>query len=318
MLGLRARVRTKVEGRALPQQTFSNAFELLLAEIRVAVEAVDLDRALALSERALACAEEDQDPEARDRALGNRASFLLALGRSEGVATEQQAVLFRSQDPVNRYFAAYNLSLVHHQRENFERSLFYGRMALEAAGRSEDAEFHGRAHNRVANVLIAQSYFGEAYEHCEQSLALLPGTSRVNRALVRVTAGYCLSILERLPEAFTHLHRSLRTFRRLRNKSWERLSDVRIALCYAYIEAGRLDHAARHGNVALDAARDAEDSDRLKKALYLLGEVEKQRGDTRGAFQLFSRLQHVFFPDHPQLVDLLMQAQTHRLVNLLA
>ncbi len=114
------------------------------------------------------------------------------------------------------------------------------------------------------------------------------------------------------------LFRALRMMRRLGVGDWERLSCVRLSLCYGYIELGRADRARRHGLAALATAEEAGDAERMKKALYLVGETEKRAGMPLDAYSRFCRLQAEHYPDNPGLADMLMYADTHRLVNLLA
>jgi len=301
-----------------PAASYPPEFERLLERIKIAVEAGDLDAALALSDRAIAWGEEHGDQRAVDRALGNRAGFLIARGETAGVARQLQAVLMRSPDPTNRHLAAYYLSVLYDQRKDHDKCIFYARIARDHALKTGEPAFLSRCHNQIGNALVAKSYFQEALDEYRQALGLLPPGPGLDRALILGNAGYCHLVLERFAPGFEALFAALRMLRRLRAGIWERRSSVRLALCYGYIEIGRFERARRHGLIALRAAESAADDDFVKKALYLLGEVEKQAGNHRRAYRYFERLRARCFPDDEALTDLLMAADTHKLVNLMA
>ncbi len=300
----------KRDGRSTVDELFSG--------IRAAIGKAEFEHALSLADQIVDWGRRQGDQETLDRGLGNRGSLLLALGRDSGVASDQQKVLLRSRDPANRYFAAYNLSVLHERRENFEKSRFYGCLALDHATQTGSSENIVPAHNQVANVLVAQSYFGEALEHYQEALVLLPDTARTDRGLVLANAGYCHLVQDQMREGFAMLFGALRMLRKLGASDWERLSCVRLSLCYGYIELGRVDRARRHGLAALRAAEAVGDTKQLQKALYLVGEAEKRAGLPLDAYSRFCRLQNEHYPDNQGLADMLMYADTHRLVNLLA
>ena len=60
---------------------------------------------------------------------------------------------------------------------------------------------------------------------------------------------------------------------------------------------------------------EAQNQDMIKKCLYLLGEAEKLAGDEDAAYARFVSLQE-HYPDTPNLPELLMGIETHKLINL--
>jgi TolA-binding protein len=58
--------------------------------------------------------------------------------------------------------------------------------------------------------------------------------------------------------------------------------------------------------------------DRVKNALYLLGDAEREAGDLDSAYEYFYRLQQRFYPDSPQLVDMMVAVGMRKMVNLRA
>lgn len=300
------------------QSHFPAPFERLLAEIKDAYDHGRLDRAMARSRDAIAWGERHGDQAAIDRALCNRAGFRLAQGELEGIAREQQMILMRRSDPVNTYLAAYNLALVYDQRKQWAKSLFYARIALDHAQRLASDPYRARSHNLIANALVAQSYFREALDAYRQAQALVPPAPSPERALILANAGYCQLVGSDFDAGFSSLFTALRMIRHLGVETFERISRVRLSLCYGYIELGRFAHARRHGLAALRCGEQAADPELCGYALYLLGETEKQAGNAGRAVRYFERLQRERYPENPALPDLLMAAETHKLVNLMA
>jgi len=309
-----------VEEPGLPESSnpFPAPFQALLDRIPAAVEREDLDRALELANEAIAWGHEHGDSEALDRARCNRAGFLIALERPGSVATDLQTILMRTRRISTRYLAAYNLSILHFHRRNLDRSIFYTRLAIDYAERTSSIDWEIRSLNRLGVALCAQSHLKESLCALDTARGKLPPGDSVRAVTVSKNLGYCLLLLERFGEGFGALARALRMARRLKRGCQGQFQGIHLPFCYGYIQIGRIDHARRHGEKALELARASDDHQHIKPALYLLGEIEKQAGNEDRAFACFQTLQHDYHADMHDLADLLMAVETHQLVNLMA
>lgn len=290
----------------------------LLADGRVAVDRGDLDLALATYEQAVAAAEESGERESRFLAKCNRASVLVAVGRGAEVAGELKTILIGSASDRNRYLAASALAIHHDLLELLPKARFYGQLALDHARKSGDSTYVARAGNLLGNLQVVDSYFDDAAASYEAALALLPEGDSLDRALLLSNLGYCCVVREQVGRAFALLFAGLRMMRRLGSGIWEVRSRARLSLCLAYLEIERYDRARVHGERGLAAAEELGDTEAVKKALYLLGELEKLDGRRLVAYSHFARLRDEFFPTAAGLADMLMATDTHKLINLMA
>ena len=93
---------------------------------------------------------------------------------------------------------------------------------------------------------------------------------------------------------------------------------ARIDLCYAHLELGRFETAERHGRRGLELAERIGESDWIKNALYLLGEVAVLAGADGRAYAWFHELQRRYYPAQSHLPDLLLSVDIRKLINLRA
>lgn len=293
-------------------------FLSLREQIKSHVHQGRLDDALGLCEQAVSWAQKRGDRQAADLASCNRASVLVALGRGDEVLRELQGILLRSQDPANRFTAAYDIAQIFDLKQNFSKSLFYARLALENALKTANQECIAHAHNRVANVLVAESYFEEALSHYLDALTANPANALMDRIMLLANAGYCQVVLGQYRHGFDCLFRGLRAMRRIAATEPGRLSRLHLSLSFGYLELGKYLSARAHAAKALACAENGADSELVKKSLYLLGEAIKLTGDDWQAYRCFARLRDEFFPDNRGLADMLMATETHKLINLMA
>lgn len=298
--------------------TFRAEFDDLRQQAREALAAGDLPRALELSDRALGCARTGGDRDDVDLAECNRAAVLMQSDRVAEATSVLRRLLLASGSARTRHLAAYNVSLHHHRLEDWERSRFYAGLALDHAEQAEDAALVGRSHNRIANICLADSDFPGAVHHYEEALERLGDASESERAVLLANIGYCRLTQERFEDGFHALFRAWRSFRRHGVRWGVMEGRVRLALSYGYLEIERSDRAIAHGRAALAAGEAVGDTDLVKKSLYLLGESLKQAGDDAEAADVFTRLHAEYYPGHAQLVDILMNTSTHRMINLWA
>lgn len=280
------------------------------------VDQDQLDEVVALCDQTIELAEELGNRELLDQAICYRGGIFIAQGRGEEVVGKLRQVLLQSTCAANSFLAAYNVSQFHDVKEEKERSLFYARLSLDHARKSELPEFIAFACNRIANLLMLDSYFDEACTHYDQALELLPEDHHLDRALTFSNIGYCRVVLGDFTQGFRHLYRSLRLIRERCATIWDRFP--RLALSYAYLECERFDRAREHAATALRLSEEAESPQHVKNSLYLLGETEKLSGDEDTAYRHFERLQREFYPDDYYVRDILMATDIRKMINLMA
>lgn len=298
--------------------TGAMAAEEALAAGRAAVDRHDLESALSHFDRAAAASADLDDSKTHNLARLNRASVMVALGRGREVTAELRARLLAGACDRDRYLAAAALALHYNHESQFPKARFYGQLSLDHAQRCGEPAWIARSHNELGSLHVADSYFDEAAKSYETALAFLPAGPSLDRALVLINLGYCCVVREQHGRAFELLTRGLRMLRHLGSGAWEVQSRVRLCLCLAYLEIERFERARVHGEKALAAAEELEDGEGIKKALYLLGEVEKLDGRRLVAYSHFARLRDDFFPSSIGLPDMLMATDTHKMINLMA
>ena len=283
---------------------------------RDAMEAGRLEEALRLFERAEEVARHEKDDTLVDLAFCNRSAALIHLGRQEEVKATLRGILMRNQDGENCFIAAYNLSRAHTRDKASKKALFYARIARDRALALDRSDWLCSSHNQIANCLMDESYFDEAAVEYERALALETDESSLLHASLVTNLGYCHMMLGRLKDGIRCAFRALRRMRQLGAELYEVWPHL--DLCYAYLELGRWRRAQQHGLAALQLAERAGDPDRVKTCLFLLGETARVAGDTATAHETFTDLQRRFYPQSPEIVDLMVAVEMRQVVNLRA
>lgn len=251
-----------------------------------------------------------------DRALCNEAAVAVALGDGETAVLELREILVRNQSPINCFLAAYTIARAYELRRDNRKGLFYARLARDRAAILERPEWLASAWNQIANFLLGDSFFGEAAETYRLAVSLLPPEESPRQLVLAANLGYCELMQRRFPDGLRLLYRTLRTSRR---RGWARSTMIaHVDLCYAHLELGRLRDAERHGRLGLALAEASGESDWVKNALYLLGEVAVLAGASHEGRARFQELQTRFFPGQPYLSDFLVNVDVRQLVNLRA
>ncbi len=285
-------------------------------KVREEVHLGRLASALALCDEAARQAEDLGHSELRDLAICNRGSILVNQSKGDEVVRDLRKILLRSSSADNSFLAAYAVSQYHELRGEKDRSLFYARLALSHGENSDLPEFTAFGYNRIANLLMLDSYFEEACGHYEKALELLPGDQDLDRALLFSNKGYCQTVLGDFNRGLKCLFKSLDLIRQKGAEAWERFP--RLGLSFAYIELGRWDQARFHGRRALQQSEATQSVEQIKNSLYLLGEAEKLAGNDSAAYEHFERLQAEFYVDKPYIIDFLMATDIRKLINLMA
>ena len=282
-----------------------------------AIETGRLEEALTFFEEAWEWAEGCGDPILEDRALLNRNSVLISLGRGDTALPQIREILVRNLDPVNCRLAAYSIARIYERRKETKKGLFYARIAASwtAGMQSPDPEWITSDHNQIGNFLVAESRFDEAITEYQRALEILPETSRHRRALAWSNLGYCLLVQKSYAQGFDLAYRALRVFRR---QGAEREAMVaHLDLAFGHLEIGRYPTAERHAGRALRLADRLGDREVLKNALYLSGETANLLGKVDEARGFFERLQS-HFPGTPFVVDFLLAIDVRKMINLRA
>jgi hypothetical protein len=291
-----------------------DSFEELKSHSEEAVRAGRLEEAELVLGQALHWALEHGEPWQVDLGICNLAAVTIELGHGEGELPRLRQILLRNANPQNCRLAAYNISRHYELAKNYKKSLFYARIALERAEALARNDWVASAHNRIGNVMLAESFVDEACRRYELALSLMPEGEGVWRAGIFGNLGYCRILQHRHSEGLSLLYKSLRMLRRFRAERY--MVSTLLDLCFAHLETGRLRYAEHWGMLALQLAEQTQQGDSVKNSLYLLGETAHLNGDPDGSRSYFTRLQRDFFPNEIYLPGFLMTVDIRKLVNL--
>jgi tetratricopeptide (TPR) repeat protein len=282
-----------------------------------ALNAGRLEEARESFARGLARSEELGEPVRTDRARCNLAAVLVELERTDEVKQQLRGMLLKNRDPGTRFLAAYTLSRAYEVEHNTDKALFYARIANRHAHEVGQDDALSSSHNRLGSLLVATSDFAAAEPELRQALALTPERPLgVRRAAALDNLGYCCVVTGRVREGFRALFESVRICRRLGARRLE--MHPRISLAYAYLQLDRFDAAQRHAASGLALAEEFEQRAQIKYALFILAEAEKLSGNPLAARHHYLRLQEDYYPDSPQVSDLLLFLDVQSLINIKA
>lgn len=290
------------------------AFEELRSRGQNAIDAGQLEEAVAILQTAVDLAVQQGDRRMIDLTRCNRGAALVELGRGESELPHLREILVRNGDPVSGRIAAYTIARHYEITKNYTKALFYARITLDRSRLIERRDWIASSHNLIGNTLLAESFIEEACAEYETALALIPDDPSPARGKILLNLGYCRILQGRQTEGYALLYASLRLLRRFGARKYEVLSHL--DLCFAHLENGRYRLARRHGSAALALAESLEDRDSIKNALYLLGEIANLVGDLKDARSYFEQLHRDFFPEAGYLPEFLLAVDIRRLVNL--
>ena len=296
----------------------SPAYEQLRQRGLALIHQGRLAEALEIFDRAWRLAGRSQDRNLEERAYCNRSAVAIELGETGDAVARLREILVRNESPENCFFAAYHIARIYELAREHKKGRFYARIACDRAGALQQPMWQAWSHNRMGNLLLAESFVDAATEHYEDALMLLEALEKgpsVERAKILDNLGYCRIIDSRVAEGFTLLFRSLRMLRGLGAR--EAFVSTRLDLSFAYLEIGRYRHARRHALAALEIARDVGQEESVKNALYLLGEAANLAGRVAEARSWFGQLQK-FYPDTPFVTDFLLSIDVRKIINLKA
>jgi tetratricopeptide (TPR) repeat protein len=289
-------------------------FEEIRARGQAAIDAGQLEEAVAILQTAVDLAVEQGDARLIDLTRCNRAAALVEFKGGADELPQLREILVRNGDPVNCRIAAYTIGRHYELARNYKKALFYARITLDRSRLIGRRDWLASSHNLIGNTLLAESYVEAASAEYEKALELFSDEQSLGRAKILDNLGYCRILQGRHAESYRLLYESMSLFRRLGTPKYEIVP--RIDLCLCHLETGRYRLARRQGSVALALAESLGDLDSMKNALYLLGEAANLSGDIEVAKGYFLRLQQEFFPGADYLPEFLLAVDIRRLVNL--
>ena len=233
----------------------------------------EIDESIALYDRALALAHDD---EARELITINKADAMIAVERSGPEVQALPAIVMRRRKPHHTFLAAYALQYKHRIAGDPKRAIFYGTIATDVANESGEAFWRVAALNELGVVYEIDSQFEHAISCFEQALAVIdsvedPTAQTFSRTAIISNLGYNKIITGATAEGVALMESILDA---IQGDSLR--ADSLIDLCYGYIDLGDYAKAMRHGQAALELATEPR---QVRNAHYLLGEAAYKMDD---------------------------------------
>ena len=272
--------------------TGESGFDALLSEAARLESSGDRRRALTLLRRSYRGALARLEYDKAHRVLICRCAITISAGRPGRVLEYLRDLLERTLSAENRVRVCYQLSRCYELAGEVRKARFYSELALIGARALDDQISVAFCLNQRGNALLAEGDPHAALECYVEATELLPGNQTAPIAQVQCNRGYSLLLLDRPKEAVAFLTRSLAFWRRQDNPQSEVLP--RLDLAQAYLTLGRSGRSAMHARRALSLARQLEDRDSLRRALFLLGELGTAAGDEAVAAQCCRELRSRF------------------------
>jgi tetratricopeptide (TPR) repeat protein len=258
-----------------------------------------------------------------ERARCNLAAAQIMLGTTEALEEDLSRILGASQDLKTRQLAAYNLATFHNAERRTRIGRFYANMSLEMARRLRDGFSQGASAYLLALIDAEEGRPRRSRDRLQEALDSGFGEDApFERMLVLSTLAYAQVLTGNRNGAVQALEASEKIaggepvpLRGLGLPTYE--PTLRLNLGFSYLEMGELDRALHHGRKALDSLEEHRPADDLyrKHGLYLLGESHAQRGEVQEAREHFHELQRVYYPQLPDLTELLLKLRTHTFLS---
>lgn len=283
------------------------------------MDAGHLDEAFRLSEQALCVAEQAGDEELMDQAFCTRCNFAFTLEDSipEASFARLREILMRNRSYRTGFSAAYNLAYAYTKLKKPKKALFYAQISRDRALAAEDTAAIAKSYNEIGNCLLAESYFKEAIGEYERALDFVPRELSAFHVALFNNLGYSKVMVGDLSGGFRLLFAALRWCRRNPDENLYE-APIHLSLAFAFMELRRWRYAWLHGRRALMLAESTGSCDLVKLGLYVMGEIEKSAGDIEEAYQYYTRMQREFYPEEPNLPNMLLVFDTKAVVNLRA
>jgi tetratricopeptide (TPR) repeat protein len=273
-----------------------------------------LEESLPYFDHALSIVEDD---ETRDLLTIHKASVHVAMQRPSPEVAALPAIIMRRRGL--RGLAAYHLATKFENDKEYARARFYLDIALEAANEAGDHRLRVVTTIDLGNLCVYDSKPDEAIAYYRAALDLLEdGTvlaavaeneAQLWAAFATQNLGYCGVVGEAPQEGIALLHRAVEMLDGCGGHAYT--AESHLDLCLGYLETGELELARKHGEIGL---ANATEDRQVRNGHYLLGEVAYTLGDTAAAEHHFDQLAR-FYPDFPQLRNLLFAIDLRKIVN---
>jgi tetratricopeptide (TPR) repeat protein len=274
-----------------------------------AMRANRMEEALARFDEGLALAECD---EARELLTINKAGVLLALEQNGPEIQKLPAIVMRRRNLRHVYLAAYHLRRKFQGEKDYERALFYAKLALDAADEAGELEWKAEVLFSLGNLCVYESRIDEAIAYYAQVLELTPDDQEhaLRLAFVTQNLGYARLMRSETEEGLRLIHAAVDALEASGAGGYA--AESYIDLCYGYIELGDYATARTWGELGL---AEATENRQVRNAHFLLGEAAYKEGDHETAEFHFEKLA-LLYPDFPHLKALLFALDLRGMVNL--
>ena len=260
--------------------------------------------------RAHAAARQVPDQRLADLAFANAFSVEVDLQPAAQTIFTARSLFLRSTDPVTRYICCTALTRHYHSLGNYRLALFYGRVAhvIAPPARREGA-------NHLLGVLLL------ACGKVDEAIGLLRNglhTSKLQSSAPSLSLGalaYGASLLLDHRASRRYVHEAETLFDQSSSSFYD--GSVHLTLGYAALERREPEQAGMHARQALACLPLAPSHDH-KAALFLAGEAALQSGCRSDGEHFLDELQRLYFPQLPNVTDLLVALRTSAFVNWLA
>jgi tetratricopeptide (TPR) repeat protein len=252
----------------------------------------------------------------RYRLTTGRAAAAIETGPADDVLVELKRVLLRSASPATAVRAAHSSARVYELRRDFEKALFYNRIARRHAETLGDEVILAHCDNQSGMLLTVDSRFEEAaavYRRALERTEGREGVSSIFRAVWRDNFGYCLLALDRVPEGLALVHEAFEALEKegARSHTVYPLLD----LCFGYLKCDRHAEARFFGESGLERVPLCGEPAVEKSFLYLLGETCHLAGDDDASRGYFDRLANLY-PEFKNLRAYLEVFDFRNVINL--
>jgi tetratricopeptide (TPR) repeat protein len=253
-------------------------------------------------------------PGLADRAYCNWAAVRLERNQLGGLRAGLSRILGESSDLKARQLAAYNLASCYRSLGNSRPATFYAEMAAWLAAAQKDAPVQASSLHLRGLLALGQSRLESARDCLRKSLQIrLQQEMSVHAVITISTSGYCAALLEDRAEGSWLLEETKAALEQIPCGIYE--PSIRLSLGFAYMERGESEEALDQGRTVLKVLEGLKAPDEEKFARYLIGEALAQKGDMDEALHQFEILQKTFFPQHPELPEILVSVRTSRWLN---
>ena len=281
--------------------------ELLLEEGRARLAEGALRESAESFRRALAAARRVSDQRLADLAFANAFSVEVELQPTAQSIFTARSLFLRSTDPVTRFICCTALARHYHSLGNYRLALFYGRVAHVIAPPAR----RGGADHLLGILLLACGKVDDAMELLRNGLH----SPKVPPLLSLGALAYGASLLHDHRASRRYVHETEALFEQSSSSFYD--GPVHLALGYTALELCEPEQASIHARQALACLPLAPSHDH-KAALFLAGETALQSGCRSDGEHFLDELQRLYFPQLPNVTDLLVALRTSAFVNWLA